>query len=63
MWEGLLAIPAPSITEQQHGAFADALHLVAERCTLAVFLEEVWRRGRIRVHRMDHMESLDCRHM
>lgn len=30
MEEDLLAIPASSITEQQHGALADALHLVAE---------------------------------
>lgn len=53
VYEGLLAIPAPSIrpTEQQHGAFADAPHLVAERYTLAP--QELLRRRRIRVHRMD----------
>lgn len=50
MQEGFLAIPAPSITGQQHCAFADALHLVAERYALALFWEEVWRSPRIRVH-------------
>lgn len=59
MYEGLSAIPALSITEQQHGAFAEALHLETERYTLALFRVEVCRGGGIRVHRMDQMECLD----